>query len=305
MANPTSKSGSTEAAPALYDGGFNSLINFRDVAESINTHTGRKYLRPGLLFRSARPDEASPADRDRLRSHYDIRTIIDLRTKTEHLQAARKRSADSQVPALLQSNEALAEPVQIPGISYREVNITGGGFEKFMLSQLGWCSFIKLIFLYIIGQRMPAISILGREVMQPRGLLGLGCDTLDASGSEVAVGLRTLLEPDGLPVLIHCTQGKDRTGIMVVLVLLICGVPVEAVQHDYHLSDEKLKSEMVDRLREIREMGLGEDFGRTAPGFVSGVVKHLEERYGGLQQYLDGIGFGSEERTRLAQALAY
>lgn len=142
MDNPTSKPGATEASSALHDGGFESLINFRDVAESINTRTGRKYLRPGLLFRSARPDEASPADRDRLRSHYGIRTIIDLRTKTEHLQAARKRSADSQVPALLRSNEALAEPVQIPGISYREVNITGGGFEKYMLSKLGWCSYM-------------------------------------------------------------------------------------------------------------------------------------------------------------------
>lgn len=152
---------------------------------------------------------------------------------------------------------------------------------------------------------MPAIAILGREVMQPRGLLGLGCDTLDASGPEVAAGLRALLEPGGLPVLVHCTQGKDRTGIMVALVLLACGVPAGAVQHDYHLSDEKLGSEMAGRLREIREMGLGEDFGRTAPGFVSGVVRHLEERYGGLQQYLDGIGFGSEERARLSQRLTY
>lgn len=298
MATPAPK-------PALYDGGFQALPNFRDVAITVNTYTGRKLVRPGLLFRSARPDEATLPDRDRLRSYYNIRTVMDLRSKTEHLQAARKRSADSQVPALLQSNEALAQPVQIPGIEYREVRITGKGFEKYMLSQLGWWSFIKLIVFYIIGLRMKAVSILGREVMQPRGLIGLGCDTLDASGDEVASGLRSLLEPRGLPMLIHCTQGKDRTGIMVVLVLLVCGVPVGAIQHDYHLTDEKLRSEQEGRLREIREMGLGDDWAKTAPGFVEGVVRHLEDRYGGVEAYMDGIGFGDEERTKLRQKLAY
>lgn len=152
---------------------------------------------------------------------------------------------------------------------------------------------------------MRAVAILGREVMQPRGLTGLGCDTLDASGGEVAAGLRAILAPGGLPLLVHCTQGKDRTGIMVALVLLACGVPAAAVQHDYHLTDEKLRSETGARLREIREMGLGDDWARTAPGFVEGVVRHLEDRYGGLDAYLDGIGFGAEERASLRQKLAY
>lgn len=38
----------------------------------------------------------------------------------------------------------------------------------------------------IFGYRMEAIAILGREVMQPRGLIGLGCDTVDYCGSEIA-----------------------------------------------------------------------------------------------------------------------
>jgi protein-tyrosine phosphatase len=33
---------------------------------------------------------------------------------------------------------------------------------------------------------MRAIAIMGREVMRPRGLVGLGLDTLDASGREMA-----------------------------------------------------------------------------------------------------------------------
>lgn len=44
----------------------------------------------------------------------------------------------------------------------------------------------KLIFLYITGYRMQAVSILGREVMIPRGLVGLGLITMDESGPEIA-----------------------------------------------------------------------------------------------------------------------
>lgn len=128
--------------PVLQDGGFRNVLNFRDVGATINARLGRKLLREGLFFRSARPDEATPADRDRLRSHYGIRTVVDLRSKTEHLRAAEKRAADGKVPALLQSNEALAEPVKIPGIEYKEIRITGPGFERHMLRQLSWGGFL-------------------------------------------------------------------------------------------------------------------------------------------------------------------
>lgn len=36
------------------------------------------------------------------------------------------------------------------------------------------------------GYRMEAISILGKNVMQPRGLIGLGYDSIDNCGPEIA-----------------------------------------------------------------------------------------------------------------------
>lgn len=143
----------TTPAPArLHDGGFAQILNFRDVATTINTYLqqtpqtptspSQRLLREGLLFRAARPDEATPADRTRLRDTHGIRTVVDLRSKSEHARAAEKRAADGAVPVLLQSNAALAEPVQIPGIDYREVKVTGRGFERHLLGQLGWGSFV-------------------------------------------------------------------------------------------------------------------------------------------------------------------
>ena len=47
--------------------------------------------------------------------------------------------------------------------------------------------------------------------------------------------LRGLAEPDMLPAVIHCTDGKDRTGFAVALVLRALGVPEETVFEDYFL----------------------------------------------------------------------
>jgi hypothetical protein len=70
----------------------------------------------------------------------------------------------------------------------------------------------KLIVLFVLGYRMKAINIIGREVMLQRGLIGLGLDTLDQSGPEIREALSLYANPQSLPILVHCTQGKDRTG---------------------------------------------------------------------------------------------
>jgi len=87
-------------------------------------------------------DDATLSDRTKLREHYKIKTVIDLRTKTEHLKQSKKRAADLKVPALLQSNAALAEPVQIDGLRYLEIKVTGKKFENHMLKQLSWSSYM-------------------------------------------------------------------------------------------------------------------------------------------------------------------
>lgn len=70
----------------------------------------------------------------------------------------------------------------------------------------------NFIFLFIFGYRMKAISIIGQEVMLPRGLLGLAIDTLEASGPEIRNTLSLYATRSSLPSVVHCTHGKDRTG---------------------------------------------------------------------------------------------
>ena len=155
------------------------------------------------------------------------------------------------------------------------------------------------MYLMAIGQRTPAISILGSHVMAPRGLLGLACDTLIHSTSELSSLLFLLAQSSNYPVLIHCTQGKDRTGLLVILALLLCRIPIAAIDQDYLASERELLPEKEDRMREITAIGLGEEFAGCQPGFVKGVFNFLHEKWGGVETYADSIGISKRVRDEI------
>lgn len=150
---------------------------------------------------------------------------------------------------------------------------------------------------------MEAISILGREVMQPRGLVGLGFDSIDHCGPEVAEALRAYSKPETYPVLIHCTQGKDRTGLVIALLLFLLAIRKDAIAFDYCMSEEELLPERESRLKEIRSIGLTEDFAGCPPDWIEKMEKHLDEKYEGVRKYCRSIGFSEEDEECLLKQL--
>jgi len=285
------------------DASFEKLLNFRDVGKTINSLLGQKHLKEGKIFRSARLDNATLSDRNKLRDEYGIKTILDLRTKTEHINEIKKREADLNDPAQVGSNKTLSEPLQIPGIDYIDINVNGKGFERSLLWQLSYWNTVKLISLMAFGYRMEAISILGRNVMNPVGLLGLGYLTLETSGPELAQALRSYSSSTNYPILVHCTQGKDRTGLIIALVLFILGIPLKAISSDYLMTERELVSERESRLVEIRQIGLSDDFASCPQDFVEKMYEYLEAKHGGVDGYLMSIGFTDDDKNNLISAL--
>ncbi len=267
-------------------GSFESILNFRDVGTTINDLTKSKSLREGFLYRSARPDTATSKDRDNLKSKCHIKTIIDLRSKTEHINATKKHSNTASIPPAVPeshpSSPSTSAPLKIPNIDYKYFSLNGPGFERALLWRLSWSSRTKLIGLMALGSRDDAIHILGREVMKPRGLTGLGMDTLDHSQREIKQVFDILADESAYPVLVHCTQGKDRTGLIVLLALLLCHVKQDAVRQDYVMSEKELEPEKEERLIEIKKVGLDESFAGCPDGFVEKIVQHINQRYGGV-----------------------
>ncbi|DBB07498.1 TPA: hypothetical protein ACH3X3_008962 [Trebouxia sp. C0006] len=72
------------------------------------------------------------------------------------------------------------------------------------------------------------------------GYSGLYAAILSHGKSRVAIALRILMVEENFPVVIHCTHGKDRTGVIIMLLLLLCNVSTEAIEEDYARSEGNL-----------------------------------------------------------------
>lgn len=140
--------------------------------------------------------------------------------------------------------------------------------------------------------------------MRPRGLIGLAEDTLEHSPDEIRLVFDVLADDASYPVLVHCTQGKDRTGLVVLLLLLLMGsVPSGAISGDYAKSEGELAVEYEERIEEIRQVGLDEEFARCPDGFTEAVTEYLEKSYGGVRGYLESLGIDDEKLELIRKRL--
>lgn len=62
----------------------------------------------------------------------------------------------------------------------------------------------------------------------------------------------TLLATHELPAVIHCSAGKDRTGFIAALLLLMVGVPLQLVMADYLRTNEYFAPRMERFIRAVR-----------------------------------------------------
>ncbi|KAB2570308.1 hypothetical protein DBV05_g11014 [Lasiodiplodia theobromae] len=289
---------------------FEKLLNFRDVS-SLLSQPSR--LKAGRLFRSARPDEATPADQALLGKCYNICTIVDLRSPTEHLEQAKKLAAQARIddhvstvpsPRSTSASATAADLPKIPGITYRDVNFNGGAYIRSMLSQLSWPSYLTVLAYYVAGYRVEAVQIIGHEVMSPRGVVGLMLDSLAVCTKEIAVVFNEVLaREESYPVLWHCTQGKDRTGLVTMLTLFLLGVDIDDVQRDYMATQAELEPEREERVKEIVRIGLGSEWADCDPNLVAEVKEFLDENYDGVEGYLEKAGVSRETQEKIKSIL--
>ena len=139
--------------------------------------------------------------------------------------------------------------------------------------------------------------------MLPRGLVGLGYDTLDYCQPELADALNLLSQQCTYPTLVHCTQGKDRTGMVVALLLFLLKVPLEAISYDYTMSEQELLPMRERMLGEIHEIGLSDEFAGCPQDWIYRMDAHINHKYGGITSYLEHIGIGKDGQMRIIEIL--
>jgi len=109
----------------------------------------------------------------------------------------------------------------------------------------------------------------------------------------------------GEPTVVHCTAGKDRTGVASMLLLDLAGVAADHIVADYALSSERRPSLQHDQTEARSLVPVLEDYGLDPAGFaplwearpavMAATLEGLHDRWGGAAGYLAAAGMEDSE----------
>jgi protein-tyrosine phosphatase len=128
------------------------------------------------------------------------------------------------------------------------------------------------------------------------------------NGPQLLAALELLSQEGSLPAVVHCTAGKDRTGLLVALLLELVGVEREQVVADYAATTDN----MPGILARIRSSPFFQGNGLAAapswifesdPATMRDFLAWLDDEHGGVQPWAEAHGLPPEAVGRLRAAL--
>ena len=107
--------------------------------------------------------------------------------------------------------------------------------------------------------------------------------------------LRAIADPARLPLAVHCTVGKDRTGVAIALLLALLDVPDEVIIADYSLSNlyyDSARDFVASQFRQPQAFLFAlqvDDFQpliSAPPQTMRRTLNYIRETYGSVENYL-------------------
>jgi protein-tyrosine phosphatase len=164
--------------------------------------------------------------------------------------------------------------------------------------------------------RTVRISLIGEEDLReaaqpppgPQGLEGIYRYLIEERGHAIAAAIGELCAAESVPALVHCSAGKDRTGIVIGLILAVLGVPDEIIAADYALSGGRIDAHVIAALDHIPgaagQGGLSPELLASPPGLLLDMLARVRADGGGtVDGYLLARGLGPGDLDRLRDSL--
>lgn len=225
---------------------------------------GGKVIRHGALYRAAFLVNASDADIKALEEVYHISKVIDLRSQFEV-----GKQPDRRIPG---SEYAHIEIVTLNGHLFKGMHDC---FESGSCFEEGMAKFIM----------SPAAKMICD---------GFYVSFVDDPECQESIHkfFAEVLRTEG-PLLFHCTQGKDRTGLCAALLEHILGVSREDIMKDFLKTNETYARDLDVVGEYLRRMGGGpeEDMcrwtlvGVREQSFVD-ALNRIDTHFGGMDAYI-------------------
>ncbi len=119
--------------------------------------------------------------------------------------------------------------------------------------------------------------------------------------------IERLADPEAGAAIVHCAAGKDRTGVLVALILDVLGADDEDIVGDYVRTNERIEA-IFTRLRgsatyaeDVVRIGL--DAHRVDPDTMREVLRTLRRTYGSGEDYLLAAGVSAATLRGLHERL--
>ncbi|MER6976557.1 tyrosine-protein phosphatase [Streptomyces carpinensis] len=168
--------------------------------------------------------------------------------------------------------------------------------------------------------RLPAATIVHAPIFdsgmptvmpeQPHTLDHVYDAMLDLHGARLTEAVRHIAHSGEERVLVHCTAGKDRTGLVVALALLAVGVHREDVVLDYSRTEQHLAGPWVEgMLAKMTAAGypLDDDVlklvSASPASLLERIVDRWENEWGSPLGFLQDHGFTTADHAALSAAL--
>ncbi|MGN0983885.1 MAG: tyrosine-protein phosphatase [Gemmiger sp.] len=234
---------------------FEGAVNFRELG-GYPTADGRT-VRRGLLYRGGNLDALqSPADQAKLQS-LGLRTVLDLRSAGEagvHPDPALPGVENLRVCAMCHEDGT-------------EMDFSSGGIRRLQEE--------KDRFEMSVGRRVHDHEWFSHLYAQM------------PFGNKAYHTLFRLLEERRVPILFHCSCGKDRTGIGAMLILLALGVDRTLVLRDYMLTNTYRRAILEAHLATVpvQERPLLIPVEGVSYEMANGTLLAIEGRYASYEAY--------------------
>lgn len=211
-----------------------------------------RVVKNGLFFRSAHLNNLTDEDIDKLKS-LNIKHIFDYRSDYEAMDKPTTEIEDIKV-------------IRIPALEMpSQKDVQGRSTQEII-----------------------------KEIFENNGAFNMIKDSyykLPIGNQSYKKLVELIKNPNNLPILNHCTSGKDRTGVGCAIILMILGVSREDIIKDYLVSndcadyaiDEYLKKN--PEYKDVQREKLKHIFGVNKQ-YINNAFKKIDENYDTVEKYL-------------------
>jgi len=267
---------------------FEKILNFRDFSQgSKESIVAKRFFRGGYLHK------ATASDIKKL-DQLGIKTLIDMRSAEEA-----RYVYNPHMDEVFKVNKYLLGKgkvrTQVP--LWRIMSNV-----RLLIDQKGYGA-LASVPMHAFRRSRDRIVQVFTSPFNSINLIGMYKYIIKYHSNEIKEVLEHFTDEQNYPILIFCSLGKDRTGIMSALISEMVGIPREVTVQEYSKSCELLHPAKDEILGQTRQLFLGDWIIESPVEVMREFLQFIDQQYGSVSQFLTSIGFGKEKQDKVRTLL--